>query len=128
MWFKTRKHFVAEFYAERGTQTDEAFVAGCCQQRDYSAVALGVRRAIAILGEVEPEHIHHDDLFEGRLEKLPFWNSLDNVAIVLELEDELGVKISDAQAQQIRNPELDRGMTVADFVADVATALEGKIS
>jgi acyl carrier protein len=78
--------------------------------------ALGVRTAIANLAGVSAEDIHASDTFDGELSQFEFWGSLDSIAVVLELEKCLGVKIDDAKANQIHDPESKPGTTVAEFV------------
>ena len=86
-------------------------------------IAIGVRRVIARLGSVEPVYIHHDARFIGEIDRLDFWDSLDSLAIVMELQDELGCAIDDNAASKIRNPESAKNLTVAEFVGDVINAV-----
>lgn len=122
-WFKSKRQRVQEFSDSKPPESDEEFVSGCGVSSATAHIAIGVRRVIARLGSVEPAFICHDDLFEGRIDRLPFWDSLDTIGIVMELEEEFGVKIDDAKAQRIRHPELTRKLTVKDFVSDVVIVL-----
>lgn len=120
---------VSDFKATRSPQDDEEFIRACNLPAGTkpSTIALGVRAAIAELGQVEPMYIRANDSFDDELISLPFWDSLDTYAVVLTLEEHLGIHISDNEAQQIRHPEMSRGMTVADFVTDTFKALADKI-
>ena len=86
---------------------------------------MGVRRTIAKLGQVEPEFIHHYDTFRA-METLPFWNSLDAMNIVMTLERELKVPITDAEVERIPNPDFKPRLTVADFVLAVFEVVRDK--
>lgn len=131
MWpFKSSTEWVAEFKATRSPQDSEEFVRACSLPTSpaSSALAIGVRAAIAELGEVDSTYIRADDGFDDDLIKLPFWGSLDGLAIILTLQDHLGIRISDEEAQRIRNPESSSGMTVADFVTDIFDVLGDKMA
>jgi acyl carrier protein len=120
---------IAEFIAGRSPQSDEEFVRGCALPTQTfpqaAIIALLSRRAIARLGQIDPKYIYAEDTFR-LLEVLPFWDSLDAVDIVMTLEDELGVQIADREAEHIRNPDLTRGLTVAEFVRDVFNVVKDK--
>jgi len=53
-----------------------------------------------------------------------FWGSLDSIAVVLELENSLGIEISDEMASEIPDPERIPGFTVAQFARGVLEAVE----
>lgn len=123
MWFKSKQEKVHQFKRDRLPESDEDFVHGCALSVEDVYVAIGVRRVIARLGDVEPAYIHHNDCFDGDIDLLPFWDSLDSLGIVMEIEEEFGVKLNDDAAQRIRNPEMVRGLRVKDFVGDVANVV-----
>ena len=92
-------------------------------------VALGVRRVIASLGQVEPKYIHWNAVFVEDINYLPFWCSLDTVGVLMELENEFGLSLSASDAEAIRNPELERGrLTVKEFVGNVYRVLGERIA
>jgi acyl carrier protein len=79
----------------RTPMADREFSRGC-QIPDESFkvdVALAVRRAIADLGTVPAETIRPDDSFSRDLVQLPFWDSLDFLEFVLEVERRLEGKV-----------------------------------
>jgi acyl carrier protein len=94
MWriFKTSHGKVAQFRAGRSRQSDEQFVADCELPSNPEAVriAIGVRRAVANVGLVDPLFIQASDRFPEELGVLPLWDSLDWVSLVLAMEEELG--------------------------------------
>lgn len=130
MWhFKSSAQMVSDFKSTRSPQGNEEFVRNCRLPagKSTTVVALGVRATIAELGQVEPDFIRADDQFDNELISLPFWDSLDTYEVILTLQEHLGIDISDNDAQQIRHPEMSRGMTVADFASDVFNVLADKI-
>ncbi len=94
MWciFKTAHAKVADFRAGRSRQPDEQFVAECALPDDPEAsrIAVGVRRAVASVGLVDPLFIRASDRFPEELGALPLWDSMDWIALILALEEELG--------------------------------------
>src|ERR1035437_5068368 len=94
MWsfLKTPHTKVLEFRQGRERQPDEVFVAECGLPDDPEShrIAIGVRRAVGGVGLVDPLFIHATDRFPEDLSKLPLWDSMDWVTLVLQLEDELG--------------------------------------
>jgi len=68
-------------------------------------ITLGVRRAIARLGDVPPSLIYPGDSFRRDLSALPFWSSLDAVQFLCALEEEFGVELTDDEAEQIKVPD-----------------------
>ncbi|MEQ8835940.1 MAG: acyl carrier protein [Lacipirellulaceae bacterium] len=130
MWlFKLSAQMLADFKSTRSPQEDEEFVRECNLPagRKSSVVAIGVREAIAELGQVEPTYVRANDRFDNELVSLPFWDSLDTIEVILTLEKSIGIPITESEAQRIRHPESVRGMTVSDFVTDVYEALAEKI-
>lgn len=119
MRFNSKQRQSKAYCENRLPQTDEEFVSGCGVAGSAEGIAIGVRRVIARLGSVDPVYIHHDARFIGEINRLDFWDSLDSIAIVMELQDELGCAIDDDAASQIRNPEMTTNLTVAEFVSDV---------
>ena len=94
MWriFRTAHDKVADFRAGRTRQPDEQFIAECELPDNPEAlrIALGVRRAVANVGLVNPAFISASDRFPEELGVLPLWDSMDWVSLMLALEEELG--------------------------------------
>ncbi|MBA4186736.1 MAG: hypothetical protein C0467_01835 [Planctomycetaceae bacterium] len=57
-----------------------------------AARALAIRRVIGRCGSVESEFIHHDDRWPEELGVLDFWDSIDYLGFVLDLERELKLR------------------------------------
>jgi acyl carrier protein len=108
----------------RTTQPDSEFIARCELTGESASYALKVRTAIANLAKVDPEYVRAQDTFDRDLAQFDFWGSLDSIAVVLELEECLGVRISDKVAGEIPNPERAPGITVAEFVRDVLHVIQ----
>jgi acyl carrier protein len=108
-----------KFLAKRAPQSDEQFVAACGIENAAAIDALKIRKAIANLANVESNQIRAEDTFDGDLAHFDFWGSLDSIAVLLELEDCLGIRIPDCEAASISNPERKSGITVAEFVRGV---------
>jgi acyl carrier protein len=131
MWaFKSSAQRLAEYKDTHSPQDDGDFVQACNlpAHPQSSAIALGVRDAVVELGEIDAPYIRASDRFDQELTHFAFWGSLDTIAVVLEFEKHLGVRISDDDAQHIRNPEMAKGVTVADFVADVFKVVSPKMA
>ena len=131
MWpFKSSVQLVAGYKSAHLPQDDDDFVRGRSLPTHprSSAIALGVRAAIAELGKIDVAYIRASDRFDRDLVCLPFWGSLDTIGVVLALERNLGVTICDDEAQCVRNPEVTPGVTVAEFVADVYKVIGGKLA
>lgn len=129
MWpFTSSALKVAEYSRSRTPQEPAEFVRACALPDDpnRTSIALAVRDAIAELGEIDPLLVRADDSFDRDLVNLPFWGSLDTIAVILALEKHLKTKISDDDAHSIRNPEMSHGMVVADFVRDVFQVVNTK--
>jgi hypothetical protein len=122
----TPEQQVAEFCKHRNRESDSEFVSNCCPaaQADAARVAIAVRRAIARLGQVHPEFIRHDDNYPAQLGKLPMWDSIEWLQFFLELEDELGVRISDGQMRSFFEPDSNAGMSVSKMVSRVRRILD----
>jgi len=102
--FKSAHTKVTAFRQNRSRQTDEEFLRDVGASHDASAsqIALAVRRAVANTGLIDPLYIRADDRADNELAVLPLWDSMDWVKLVMEIEDELGVSISDEDAMSIR--------------------------
>jgi hypothetical protein len=94
--FPTDAEKVATFCAGRSELSDEEFVAACDLPSDAETVriALAVRRAVAAIGSVDPRFIQPDDAYPKPLIMLPFWDSIDWLAFVMELEKELETRFT----------------------------------
>ena len=98
MWrfFETAHGKVEKFRNGRTRQTDADFLAECPLSEPMDReVALGVRRAVAHIGLIDPLLIHASDRFPGELSMLPLWDSMDWLALTFELEYQLDWRITD---------------------------------
>ena len=97
---------IATFCKGRVIQPDDEFVASCGLATDPEAarVALAVRRAVANVGSVESGYIVAADVYPDQLAMLPLWDSMDWVAFMMELEEQLGTRISDQEAERLFDP------------------------
>jgi acyl carrier protein len=120
--FKTAHMKVAEFRAGRTRQPDDQFVADCglAPRSEAARVALAVRRAVASIGLIDPLYIRAGDAYPDQLGVLPLWDSMDWVALVMELEQELDTRITDEEAAQLFDP--DR-VSVKEMVAAASQLL-----
>ena len=102
--FKSAHAKVAAFRKTRGRQSNDDFLreVGASNDAHASHVALAVRRAVATAGLVDPLYIRADDRADNDLAVLPLWDSMDWVELVMNIEDELGVTITDEDAMSIR--------------------------
>lgn len=83
-------------------------------------IALGARRAFADLGSVPAESIKASDRFYPDLEKLPFYDSIDALGVILELETKVGVQICGDDAERLLNKIIHReSATVGEVTLDV---------
>jgi hypothetical protein len=111
-------------------ESEEMFFAKCNLADSLQArhVATAVRLTIARLGQVTPSFIHAGDTFED-LDSLPFWKSCGDVGfetdtLAKELQKNIGVNLTDSQLSEIRDPDINARMTIAEFVRDVWAVVE----
>jgi hypothetical protein len=97
--FPSAEQKVAFFCKDRAPQSDEQFLAECHLPADPEAdrVALAVRRAVANMGSIDPTFIRADDVYPDQLAMLPFWDSIDMMAYLWELEEQLGTRFTQAE-------------------------------
>ncbi len=70
-----------------------------------------------VTGGTDESFINSHDKFFPDLAHLPFWDSLDAMGIILELEQEFEIEITEEEAETMLNPEIEwRTATVADAV------------
>lgn len=84
-------------------------------------------QTIARLGATTASEIKPNATFES-MDKMPFWRACGDVGFDTQklaeaLQLELGMRFTEKQLQRIRDPDLNVGMTVAEFVRDVYTAM-----
>ena len=96
MIFRSSEQKVAFFCKDREPQSDDQFLAECGLPADPEATraTLAVRHAVANLGLVPPEFIRADDVYPDQLGMLPFWDSIDMMAYIWELEEQLGTRFT----------------------------------
>jgi acyl carrier protein len=68
-------------------------------------MALAIRRALAAMLDVHAEHVHADDRIPQDLGDLFVRESLDAVEFVLNLEEELRVRIEDGAVGELLTRE-----------------------
>src|SRR5262249_49482791 len=82
--FRRDAQKVAAFCAGRPPEADEAFAADCgvAGDAEEERIAVAVRRAVAVIGSVDPHFIRAADVYPKDLAVLPFWDSIDWLAFV----------------------------------------------
>jgi hypothetical protein len=114
---------VDDFREGRTRQADEEFLRECGVEPGTEAarIALGVRRAVAGVGLVDPLFVTCNDSYPGTLEVLPLWDSMDWLCLVFELERELGQSLQWQPGEILRHSPT---LTVSDLIAHVQGVLE----
>jgi len=81
-------------WRDRPPLSDDGFLKSCGVPDDpfRIKVALAARSSIARLGTVPPETIEPNDSFAKDLVQLPFWDSLDWLTLVFEMDKKLGFR------------------------------------
>ena len=116
---------VRQFTTGRIRETDDQFLDSCEIKDDvHKRIAIASRRAIANVGLVDSQFIHQEDKWPEDLGVLPTWDSMDSVCLVMELEEELEVDISEEEAEKIFNYN---SFVVRDFVHNLCGLLELKV-
>lgn len=126
---KSGKQRAVEFLSRTVPQSDETFFLGCRLPNHPEAmrVALAVRSVIAKLGKVPTECIRFDMRFSDGILSLPFWDSIEQVGYIIELEESLSLSLEESEISRIRNPDRYPNMTIRDFVMDVFQVARDKL-
>ena len=105
-------------------QSESDFIAQCFQtpcDRERR-VALGIRNAIAKLGEIEPKFIRADASFES-LDLFEFWVNIgdvdfDTFLFIESIEKEIGIEFTKNQLKSLSapDPDLYPRMKIQDFI------------
>lgn len=116
--FTPKKKKVAEFLRLHEPQADSIFVAECGYESDIEAskIALGVRRCIAEMGGIPPEYIRHDHRFPDDIGNLDFWDSIDEIGFLVELEANFNRRLPD-------EPLIGQGFVVKDLVRRIVAVI-----
>jgi hypothetical protein len=117
--FRTTNQKIARFCEGRSKQPDDQFIAECGLPPDPEAarIAVAVRRAVADIGSIDPEFICADDAYPDQLAVLPLWDSMDWMAFLWALEEQLGTRLSEQEAMaQLFRPER---MSVKEWAAGI---------
>jgi acyl carrier protein len=65
-------------------------------------IAVAVRHVLAKFGEIAPESLSADTCFYPDMGRLPFYDSLDAVELIMAIEEGTGLEIPDDVTHQIR--------------------------
>ena len=85
---------IDRFEHRPSTERDEFLdTMGIDRASEFAQIALAARAKLAELGCVPPESIRASDRFFPDLQKLPFYDSIDCLEIMLTLEQELDIRI-----------------------------------
>jgi len=83
-------------------------------------IAASARQVFADLGSVPAESLCASDRFYPDMEKLPFYDSVDSLGIILELEQKLKFHISEVDADQLLSRVVRKeSATVGEAVIEV---------
>ena len=91
-WRKVRK--MQKAFKERDKNDLEHFLLSCqLGQLDKKDTAFvhAMRKSIASLADVPEESIYANDTFKTEMAYLPFWDSMDSLCFILELEENTGL-------------------------------------
>ncbi|MBI5758483.1 MAG: hypothetical protein HZA46_08200 [Planctomycetales bacterium] len=112
-----------DFRVGRTRQPDDEFLSDCgvAPGTEATRIALAVRRAVAGIGLVDPLFVRAANSYPGTLELLPLWDSMDWLALGLEMERELGHPVRWESGEIM--PPLGL-LIVSDLVARVRYFLE----
>lgn len=86
-----------ERFEQRPSMDRDEFLdaVGIDRSSEFTEIAMAARAKLAELGCVPPESIRASDRFFPDLQKLPFYDSIDYLEVVLTLEQELGIRIAE---------------------------------
>jgi acyl carrier protein len=117
-FLKSSRAKVADFTKVRERQSDQEFLRDLNIGNDPPAreVALAVRRAVAIVGQVDPLYIRADDRELHELSVLPLWDSMDWMQLLVALEEELSMKIPDKEAEKVRVRDFSVRSCISDLL------------
>ncbi len=127
LWFMTNQHFEEDrrvFLESNPSQSESDFIIICFQEpcSKQQEVALAIRRAIAILGNIESEFIRAEVSFED-LDLLSFWNlcgeaGFNTTKFIETIQSELHVQLREEQLEQafVRDPDLNTHMKIYEFI------------
>jgi hypothetical protein len=92
-----------ESFLRREQVNDFLFLAslGLLPQSEHACVALEARNLFATLGQVPGWTLRRDDRFYPDLGKLPFYDSIDMLSIVFQLEKSLDLHIPKGEAENV---------------------------
>ena len=125
--FMTNQHFEEDrrvFLERNPSQSESNFITICFPEpcSKQQEVALAIRRAIALLGNIESEFIRAEVSFE-ELGLLPFWNRCGDAGFntpkfTEAIQSELQVYFTDEQLCKalIRDPDLNTNMKIYEFI------------
>lgn len=112
------------FLEKNPAQSESDFIKICfpepCSQQQ--AVAIAIRRAIAILGNIESEFIRAEVSFEN-LDLLPFWNlcgdaGFNTTKFIEAIQLELHVRLPEEHLKRafVRDPDINTHMKIYEFI------------
>lgn len=113
---------VAEFVVTRVPQSEGDFFAACMPDAppEWLRWSSAIRWAIARFGRGHPRFVHADDRFSD-LMALPNWCNrgdafFDPVGLVMLIEDAVGRKFRDEEAERLPNVDTYDDLPVAEFL------------
>lgn len=112
---------VQRFQWRRPT-ADETFLeqVGIDPASPQAAVAPTARRVFAELGSIPPQSVRGPDRFYPDFQRLPFYDSVDALGILLQLESQLSIKISRSAGDRLTTLITAReSVTVAEAAREV---------
>jgi acyl carrier protein len=123
---RRRRRAAVEYFESLASASDEAFVRqlGLAPGSDVALKAVAVRKVVAQFGRVPAQSLGAQTRFYPTMGRLPFYDSLDAVELVLAIEEATGLEIPDDVTLRIGRGEADGIETVGEL-ATAVVALGG---
>jgi hypothetical protein len=115
-------------WSTRTPMSDAQFLSLCDVPKDslHAQAALAARRAIASLATVPADTIRPEDSFADDLQKLPYWDSLDWLGFIFEVEKQSDYRIlvaNEVVEEEMRAAGGYRKLKVSQLVRAVAASV-----